>query len=89
MNDRQNVLDNLEINIRWIEDIPAHQFAGWLNVVTAMRDAVALLKEHEAVTPLKKCKGCQWFDYVPPKNGFCPFIDICKKTEGAYYEEDN
>lgn len=43
----EDVISNLELNIRWIEDIPAHQFAGYGNVVTAMRDALELLKEQQ------------------------------------------
>ena len=45
MMDIQTVIDNLEQNIRWIEDFPVHQFPGWGNVTMAMRDAVELLKE--------------------------------------------
>lgn len=45
MIDRENVIENLEQNIRWIEEIECHQFPGWLNVTMAMRDAAELLKE--------------------------------------------
>ena len=48
--DRENVISNLEQQIRWIEEIECHQFPGWLNVTNAMRDAIALLKEHESST---------------------------------------
>ena len=51
MIDRENVIDNLEQNIRWIEEIECHQFPGWGNVTMAMRDAVELLKEQEAIKP--------------------------------------
>ena len=47
MIDRKNVIDNLEQNIRWIEEIECHQFPGWSNVTMAMRDAAELLKEQE------------------------------------------
>ena len=47
MIDRENVIENLEQNIRWIEEIECHQFPGWGNVTMAMRDAVELLKEQE------------------------------------------
>ena len=43
----EDAISNLELNIRWIEDIPAHQFAGYGNVVMAMRDALELLKEQQ------------------------------------------
>ena len=45
--DRENVISNLEQQIRWIEEIECHQFPGWLNVTNAMRDAIALLKEQQ------------------------------------------
>ena len=44
MIDLQNTIDNLEQNIRWIEDIECHQFPGWGNVVMAMRDAVGVIE---------------------------------------------
>ena len=47
MVDRDITISNLETNIRWIEDIPSHQFPGWGNVTMAMRDAMELLKEQE------------------------------------------
>ena len=47
MVDVQCTLDNLELNIRWIEDNPLHQFAGWGNATMAMRDAVELIQEQE------------------------------------------
>lgn len=50
MNDRKITISNLETNIRWIEDIPCHQFPGWGNVTMAMRDALELLKEQEPKT---------------------------------------
>lgn len=45
--DRKNTIENLEQNIRWIEEIECHQFPGWGNVTMAMRDAAELLKEQE------------------------------------------
>lgn len=51
--DRENVISNLEQQIRWIEEIECHQFPGWLNVTNAMRDALALLKEQEEYVPLE------------------------------------
>ena len=47
----EDVISNLELNIRWIRDNPAHQFPGWSNVETAMRDALELLKKQEPVKP--------------------------------------
>ena len=41
------VICNLELQIRWIEEIECHRFPGWLNVTNAMRDALALLKEQQ------------------------------------------
>lgn len=49
MIDRENVISNLEMNIRWISDHQAHQFPGWGNVVMAMTDALELLKEQESL----------------------------------------
>jgi len=42
---REACIDNLIQQIGWIEDIKTHQFPGWGHVVSAMRQAVALLKE--------------------------------------------
>ena len=47
MVDIENTISNLELNIRWICDNPAHQFPGYGNVEMAMRDAVELLKEQQ------------------------------------------
>ena len=53
MLDVQNTIDNLETNIRWIEDIECHQFPGWLNVVMAMREAIDVIEaEHSTVQML-------------------------------------
>ena len=49
MADIENAISNLELNIRWICDNPAHQFPGWSNVEMAMRDALELLKEQQRV----------------------------------------
>ena len=56
---RENTISNLETNIKWIEDIPSHQFPGWGNVTMSMRDALELLKEQEAKTPnlMQDAKG--------------------------------
>ena len=56
MIDRDNVIGNLEQNIRWIEEIECHQFPGWGNVTMAMRDAVELLKEQEPI-PVQTSHG--------------------------------
>ena len=56
MIDRENVIGNLEQNIRWIEEIECHQFPGWGNVTMSMRDAVELLKEQPEVVHCKDCK---------------------------------
>ena len=52
MPDREKVISDIEQQIRWIEEIECHKFPGWLNVTNAMRDALALLKEQEAVEPI-------------------------------------
>lgn len=52
MIDRENVIENLEQNIRWIEEIECHQFPGWGNVTMAMRDAMELLKEKEPISAI-------------------------------------
>ena len=57
MIDRDNVIGNLEQNIRWIEEIECHQFPGWGNVTMAMRDALELLKEQEPVPSGKRIKA--------------------------------
>ena len=44
MIDAQATLDNLEQNIRWIEDIECHQFPGWANVTGAMREAMQVIR---------------------------------------------
>ena len=51
----EDVISNLELNIRWICDNPAHQFPGYGNVEMAMRDALELLKEqHEQIETAKE-----------------------------------
>lgn len=66
MADVENVISNLELNIRWICDNPAHQFPGYGNVEMAMRDALELLKEQQAeIAQLhndanaRRCKDCK------------------------------
>lgn len=41
---RNECIWDLEIQIGWIKDIPAHHFPGWVNVVNAMDRTVAFLK---------------------------------------------
>ena len=48
-----DVVSNLELNIRWICDNPAHRFPGYGNVEMAMRDALELLKEYDSDERLK------------------------------------
>ena len=38
-------INDLELQIDWIENIPAHQFPGWVHTVNAMKQAIALLKK--------------------------------------------
>ena len=45
--DMDNVISNLEQQIRWIEEIECHKFPGWLNVTNAIRDALSMLKEYD------------------------------------------
>ena len=47
--DKENVISDIEQQIRWIEEIECHKFPGWLNVTNAMRDALALLKEQDKI----------------------------------------
>lgn len=62
MPDREKVISDIEQQIRWIEEIECHKFPGWLNVTNAMRDALALLKEQEAVVRCKDCKHSEpWY----------------------------
>ena len=58
--DREKVIADIEEQITWIRDNDFHKFPGWGHAVLAMQDAIALLKEQEAVEP-KKVKG-----YNPP-----------------------
>ena len=53
----ENVISNLELNIRWICDNQVYQFPGWANVEMAMRDALELLKEQQIV----RCKDCKHY----------------------------
>ena len=43
----EDTISNLDLNIRWIEDNPAHKFAGWCNVTMAMRYAMKVLQEKQ------------------------------------------
>lgn len=67
----EDVISNLELNIRWIEDIPAHQFAGYGNVVMAMRDALELLERQEPRTVLSD-RNCEVYPNYYVRKGFCP-----------------
>lgn len=78
MIDRENAIENLEQNIRWIEEIECHKFPGWLNVTMAMRDAAELLKEQEPMEP-GKFQGDTRTDY---------FCRNCTKTVGTLLNED-
>lgn len=40
---RRRVREDLEIQIRWITEMPTHQFTGWENVVWAMERAAVVL----------------------------------------------
>lgn len=73
MIDRQNTIDNLEQNIRWIEEIECHQFPGWGNVTMAMRDAAELLKEQEPVKPKAWVPKGQTMAKV--RGYYCPVCD--------------
>jgi hypothetical protein len=65
----RNAIVDLTAQIVWIEENEYHKFPGWQNVTDAMREAVALLKEQEAVKPKKidrkrnhfiKCGRCNY-----------------------------
>lgn len=60
MIDRKNTIENLEQNIRWIEEIECHQFPGWGNVTMAMRDAAELLKEQEPAKVMDGRPRCRF-----------------------------
>ena len=47
MSQTEECIINLEIQIDWIESIPAHQFPGWRHTVNAMKQAIALLKKND------------------------------------------
>ena len=57
--DRGTVIDDLETQIRWIEDFENHKFPGWYNVVTVMRDAMELLQSNEQPEPEYPVRVCQ------------------------------
>ena len=63
MDHKRDAIENLEINIRWIQDIPEHQFPGWKNVVLAMRDAAEELKTKDDNTAEAEIEGggMSWF----------------------------
>lgn len=72
---REQCIDNLVQQIRWIEEIDAHKFPGWGHTVNAMRQAIALLKAQEAVDEKPRinpnCNGlgyanCEICDYPCP-----------------------
>ena len=54
--DRENVIADIEEQIAWIRDNDFHKFPGWGHAVLAMKDALALLKEQEAVKPKSKSR---------------------------------
>ena len=73
MDDREIAIGDLDASIRWIEDIPCHQFPGWLNVTTSMRKALKLLKEQSEIVLCKDCKYgehmCKpWSDIICNQN---------------------
>ncbi len=74
--DMENVISNLEQQIRWIEEIECHQFPGWLNVTNAMRDAIALLKEQEHKDNCP-CTNCECYE--------C--IEVCDEYREWYQKE--
>mgnify|MGYP007013884496 CR=1 FL=1 len=86
MPDMEKVISDIEQQIRWIEEIECHKFPGWLNVTNAMRDALALLKEQEAVVRCKDCKhrSKEMYDYYGDPNDkvyVCHINDIAKKPD--------
>ena len=69
MPDMENVISDIEQQIRWIEEIECHKFPGWLNVTNAMRDAIVLLKVQEQIV---RCKDCKWWDKKEQSSyGYC------------------
>lgn len=78
-NDRINVIENLELNIRWIEDIKAHQFPGWQNVTLAMRDAIEELTTQEPAEIEIEGGGSTWWHVCGECHGAVDTQDLyCK-----------
>ena len=80
--DRDDVISNLEQQIRWIEEIECHKFPGWLNVTNAIRDALAMLKKQEEII---QCKDCYY--YHKPEYGFT--IGDCTYRTAWYPVKEN
>lgn len=65
---------NLEAQIRWIEDIECHQFPGWVNTTTAMKDAAETLKT------IVRCENCAFFKYDNKPAEGCGYCDLLERT---------
>ena len=44
---REDVISELDTQIRWIEEIDGHKFPGWCGATMAMRYAMMLLKDDD------------------------------------------
>jgi hypothetical protein len=42
-----DIISRLDTNIDWIKNSPAHQFAGWGNVVLSMEDAMEWMEKQQ------------------------------------------
>ena len=64
---REECISNIEQQIGWIENIEAHQFPGWGHTVSAMRQAIAMLKTQKPrILTLEEIHGgmAVWLEYV-------------------------
>ena len=76
MPDREKVIADIEEQIAWIRDNDFHKFPGWDHAVLAMKDALSLLKEQEA---MKEC--------LKKKCVICPHCANCDVDENGLLKE--
>lgn len=87
MTQREKVVDDLQEQIAWIRDNDFHKFPGWGHAVLAMRDALALLKEHEQATIEPKRidladETKAWLDKMDAVDALKNIADICMDWDG-------
>ena len=76
---REDVISELDTQIRWIEDIDGHKFPGWCGATMAMRYAMMLLKEQEE----QKRKWLRYIADVQLSNAPTETMDA---TSHTYYD---